>query len=919
MTLKFRYISLLYILSLFTHVSCDVKEERKLVIGFSQCVSNDAWREAMHEEMYRELSFYPSLDLVIKDAGGDSKVQIENIKAFQEMGVDLLIVSPNESAPITGVVEEVFQSGIPVIVVDRNINSSQFSAYIGGDSFEIGKTVGQYILNTYPNDHRILEIWGLKGSSPAKERHQGLRSTIDGSDHYIKYQIDGEWEREVAKERFREFLKSNQDAQFDIVFCHNDVMAISASEVCKEFGLVDVKILGIDALPGPRAGLQAVSDGVLDATFFYPTGGDKAIEVAWKILSNDSFEKLNFMQTAPVDFTNIRVIKQQTDRIINQQANIIRQSEMIASQVKIYNNQRGLLIVFGMTLLIAVVSLGFVFKSLKEKQVTNKKLKRKNDEILNQKEQIVQFAKDAEEATQYKLEFFTNVSHEFRTPLTLIQGPVEDMLANSNASPFKENLILIRKNTYRLLRLVNQLLDFRKIDSGKLAIRVSEITLESFILEIMSVFMKHAKDEQIRFKLFCEDSSLKLWCDPLMLDKVIFNLLSNSFKFTPKKGSVSIRVFKDSLNYEAVIQIEDTGEGMSEEELKHVFDRFYQGSSGVRNIGSGLGLALARELVEIQQGQIHAQSKLGESTVFEIRMKLGKDHFQKGDFLETDFKDLVLDHESYVADESTKPAKIRDNLEAEKSILVVEDDKEIREYLRRGLSHSYQILEAQNIDVAFSLAVDNIPDLITCDLMIKSQNGFDLVAKLKDDSRTSSIPIIVISAKSSQEDHLTGVKLGVDDFMSKPFSITFLIERINNIFKNRSKIEERFLHSLAISEDKSIESSTKKVNKKFINEFRTAVEENMSNPEIGVNDICRQLGLSRGQLYRKVKAELGYSVNDYIVKVRLQKAKFLLGDGNLSISEIGFQTGFKTAAYFSTVFKNSYGMTPSEFREKRKS
>ncbi|MCH7398457.1 substrate-binding domain-containing protein [Belliella sp. DSM 107340] len=895
--------------------ACQPVEEKKLIIGFSQCVSNDAWRQAMHEEMYRELSFYPNLELVIKDAKGESETQIEDIRDFQKMGVDLLIVSPNESEPITGIVEEVFRSGTPVIVIDRKIVSSQYSAYIGGDNYEIGQTVGQYIKTTYPEHIDILEIWGLRGSSPAIDRHQGLKRALEGTSFAFKYQLEGEWERDVAKQKFREFLSVNPDASFDLIFCHNDVMAISAGEVCQEFGIEHAIIIGIDALPGPRAGLQAVNDGILDATFFYPTGGDKAIEIAWRILSNESFDKENLLQTAAVDVSNVRIMKQQTDRIINQQANISRQNEMIASQIKVYQSQRGLLIVFGITLCIAIGSLIYVFKSLKDKQIINSELAAKNEEVLDQQQQIIAYAQKAELATQQKLEFFTNVSHEFRTPLTLIQGPVEDMLNSKNFPQFKNDLLLIRKNTYRLLRLVNQLMDFRKIDHGHMGAKVSEMALVPFIEEIMSVFEKTANNNQIRFKLLCEDLGIKLWFDPVMMDKVLFNLLSNSFKFTPSKGFIYIRVFQDILKYEVVIQVEDNGEGMDQEEILHVFDRFYQGNSGFRKVGTGLGLALAKELIEAQHGQINVRSRLGESTVFEVRLKMGNAHFGEEEFLSTDYRELVLDHHNYMSDALAK-LEIEQTPVVGKMILIIEDDTDIREYLRRGLSVKYQVVEAQDVETAFSKASDLVPDLITCDLMIRNENGLDLISKLKNDPRTASIPIIVISAKSSQEDLLLGIKSGVEDYITKPFSMAVLMEKINTVMVNRLKIEQHFLHALPANEQVTNEHKAEKSDKKFVNTFNAVIEKHLSNPDFGVNDICKDMGLSRGQLYRKVKSALGYSVNDYINKIRLKKSKYLLGNRQFSIAEIAFQTGFKTAAYFSTVFKNTYGITPSEFRDK---
>jgi len=895
--------------------SCQNDSKKKVKIGFSQCVSNDAWRRTMHEEMYRELSFYPELSLEIKDAQGNSQLQIQQIREFQKQGVDLLIVSPNESEPITPIVEEIFQSGIPVIVVDRKINSNLYSAYIGGDNYEIGLTAGQYIKNLLGGKGNMLEIWGLRGSSPARDRHRGLLKALEGSEIEIISQIEGEWEKDTARSRLKTHLLQEAYPDFDLVFGHNDVMTIAANEVCRELGVYDKIFVGVDALPGPFGGIQAITDGVLDATFFYPTGGDKAIEVAYKILSGEEVEKENILQTAVVDLSNIRIMKQQTDRIISQQLNIVRQREMIDSQLEIYQSQKGLLIVLAITLFVAVVSLAYIFKSLKDKQEINQELRQKNEEVLLQQQKAMEYAKKAEEATRYKLEFFTNISHEFRTPLTLIQAPVEDLIQNRDAMAFKNDLLLIRKNTYRLLRLVNQLMDFRKIDNNKMTVKASAQALVPFLEEIMSVFQKTARDNQIHFRLMAENPNIQLWFDPVMMDKVIFNLLSNSFKFTPKKGFIHIHIEEDPLNHEVLIRVEDNGLGMMQEDISHVFDRFYQGKPGIRKTGTGLGLALTKELLELQHATIKVKSVPGEKTLFEIRMKMGNRHFEEGQLLTNSMDSQVLDHDLFFPDQDTFPPKDDESDGIpQQCILVIEDDKEIREYLKNKLRPYYRVMEAEDPEVAFSIATDELPDLITCDLMFQNGNGLDLIKKLKADPVTEAIPIIVISAKTTPEDKLTGIKTGVDDYITKPFSISFVLERIKTLLANRSQLKKHFLHELPMEPKSSTPHSS---DKKFANAFTLLIEENLHDPHFGVNEICREIGLSRGQLYRRTKSVLGYSVNDYITKVRLKKAKYLLLQENEPISDISHKVGFSTSAYFSTVFKNAFGITPSDFRENK--
>lgn len=903
---------LLVLVFLFIGISCAEDEGKTFRVGFSQCVSNDAWRKAMHEEMYRELSFYPEIKLEIKDANGSSSLQIKQIQEFINERIDLLIVSPNESEPITPIVEEAFASGIPVIVVDRKVNSSQYSAYVGGDNYEIGFTAGQYIKALLNKKGNLLEVWGLPGSSPAKDRHQGLLDALADSDIQIIDQIYGEWERDTAVSRTSEFILEKAEIlqNTDLIFGHNDVMTIGAQLKLQEAGF-EKKAIGIDALTGSDAGIQAILDGVLDASFLYPTGGDKAIEIAAKILKGESFSKENILQTVAVDSSNVKIIKQQTDRIIDQQINITRQRQMIDSQLEIYQSQRGLLIVFGITLFIAVISLAYVFKSLKDKQEINEELREKNREIFNQKEKILAFSEVAEKANRQKIDFFTNISHEFRTPLTLIQGPVEEMLQRNEARIFRSDLILIRKNTSRLLRLVNQLMDFRKLDGAKMQVSASENALIPFLEEIMSAFNKIAKDHQIRFKLICDNPAIKLWFDKGMMDKVIFNLLSNSFKFTPNKGTVYLRVFEDSLKYEVVIQVEDNGEGMDAEEANHVFDRFFQGKSGIRKSGTGLGLALAKELVEIQQGRIEVSGKKGENTIFEVRMKMGKAHFKPEELYEQYQVDQFMLHETFLPEEDEiSPPKV--NLVHAKSILIVEDDPEIRNYLKNRLENEYQIFEAESLGAAFLIAMDKVPDLITCDLMLKNQDGLKLVETLKASPATSHIPIIVISAKNTPDELLKGIKTGVDDYITKPFNIAFVRERIRTILANRDQVREHYLHELPIPEHMG---SSEAADRKFTNAFTSLIEENISDPQFGISKIGRELGLSRGQLYRKVKSTLGYSVNDYVVKIRLKKAKYLLANEQMSIAEIAFQTGFRTSSYFSTVFKSALDCTPSEYRE----
>lgn len=905
----------IYSLLLVFLVSCNTGQEPpKYKIGFSQCVSSDAWRRAMHAEMYRELSFYPQLSLEIKNAKGDNATQIKQINEFMEEGIDLLIVSPNESDPITPIVEEVFLSGIPVIIVDRKTSSNLYTAYVGGNNFEVGQTAGQYIRNLLKGQGKVLEIWGLHGSSPAIERHRGLLWGFQGSGIDIVSSIKGEWEKDTAKRRLRAHLDTDGIPEFDLIFGHNDVMAIGAQEICKSYGLQGKKFIGVDALPGPYGGIQAVTDGVLDATFFYPTGGDKAIEVAYNILNGKQVQKENILQTAVVDSSNVRIMKQQTDKIISQQESITRQKERIEIQLEIYRNQRTFLFGFGLTLFVAIISLAYVFKSLREKQEINEELKSKNKEILEQKDKVLTLSRKAEEATQQKIDFFTNISHEFRTPLTLIQAPVEELLQNKDTAPFKSDLTLIRRNTMRLLRLVNQLMDLRKIDHAQMKVKAIEQELVPFLEDIMDSFRKTAQMHQVTFRLLAEERTLKVWFDPMMLDKVMFNLLSNAFKFTPDRGKILLKVNTDPISNSVSIMVEDSGKGMSKENLGHVFDRFYQGET-LSQKGTGIGLSLSKELIDLHHGEISVESVLGEGTCFDVKLKLGRTHFDDSEVLEGNAQQFFSEENIGYIEEPSLPITIGQQDDKEQTLLIIEDDPQVRKYLSHHLAGHYHILEAENVEIGIAKAMDQLPDLITCDLMLKQESGMEIIRHLKNDIRTSHIPIIVITAKSGLEERIEGIRLGVDDYISKPFSLTLLLERIKMLLAHRQRLREHYIHMLPVDKTKTTGISP---DRKFVSNFSAIVEQHIDNPQLGVSNICEEIGLSKGQLYRKVKALLGYSVNDYINRVRMKKASHLLSTEDCPIADIAFKVGFTTSAYFSTAFKNHFGITPSEFRDQQR-
>ena len=887
----------------------------KYTIGFSQCTGGDAWRRQMIVDMRGELAFHPEIQLEYKDAENSNERQISDIQYFIERKVDLLIVSPNEADPITPVVEQAFQNGIPVIIVDRKTSSSMYAAYIGANNYEIGKLAGTYIADLLEGNGSVLEIWGLRGSSPAIDRHRGFSEVLSKYPGIkITGEISGKWELDTAKSQLRKAFPSLP--AFDLVFAHNDIMAYGAYAVCKEFGRQnEIKFVGIDALPGPRAGIQFVDDGILTASFLYPTGGEEAIRIANQILNDQSYQKENILHSTVVDAKNVRVMKLHSDKILSQQKDIIRQQEKINDQIRTYYSQRILIYILLVSLVITIIVGAVAAISWREKNEINRRLQAKSNEILAQKDTITAMAEKAEIATQEKLKFFTNISHEFKTPLTLIMGPVEELLGRSAEVkyPAKENLTLIRKNALRLLRLVNQLMDFRKIEEKKMMLKASEREVIEFIRDVMTAFEKVAQKRKIDFQLTSDINQIYAWFDPDMLDKVIFNLLSNAFKFTSDKGRIHINISMDSTNENVIIMVEDNGVGMSEEHIRHAFDRFYTGEN---YSGTGLGLSLSKEFIDLHQGELILKSEKGKGTRFFISLPLGKNHFDDQQIVPSRI-DWVRNSSFDTLDVETKEASLASvttengKIQKDYTILLIDDNTELRQFLKGLLSPLYNIVEAHDGITGEHLAFEVVPDVIICDVMLPGKDGFKVSKTLKSDLRTSHIPIIILTAKGSIEQKIAGVQTGADEYITKPFVFEYLHERIKALIRNREVLKEHYSHDLNID---SPGPGPAGLDKKFINDFTALIEKNISNADFNVNEIGVELGMSRVQVYRKVKALLGYSVNDYIVNVRLKKAKHLILHTHKAIAEISVEVGFSSPTYFSTAFKNKFNLTPKEFK-----
>jgi len=908
-------ISLLTPVLLVLSCASPEKKEIKFRIGFSQCHGADYWRQTMLDEMKRELSFHENVEFIYREAQANSKKQLEQIDELVKMRVDLLIISPHEIQPLSPDIEKIFDKGIPVVLIDRGINSKKYTAFVGASNYEVGQNAGRFAVSLLKGKGDVIEVMGLPNASPFIDRHKGFMDIMQQQPgiHYIKTLDD---HAPDYKQQISNTLRTEKN--IDVIFAQSDYIARDVYQICREAGLEKkIKIIGVDGLPVDSLGMGMVANHLLAATVLYPTGGQEAIITAMKILRNQPYNKENILTSTIIDSSNVRMLQLQYDKMLAQQQDIDKRRRVIDEQMAITKSQTNIIVTISVTLILALILGAILFYFLRENRKINMRLAKQNEEIISQRNQLIELSKKAKEATDAKFNFFTNISHELRTPLTLILGPLEGILASPKLHySVTSQLEMVKKNAIRLLRLVNQLMDFRKIEENKMALHASDNNLTAFVTEITNAFTEIAARKKIAFRVESKDKALSVWFDTNMLDKVLFNILSNAFKYTNDHGSINVILTTDEKRESAVIQITDSGIGMSPEILEHAFELFYQGNEG-RYKGTGLGLALSKELITLHYGSITIKSEKWKGSTFEIRLPLGNTHLEPGE-LSTDTNAYFLNYEdAKVYTNETNLFKIPAPEETtavvkDYSILLIEDNDEIRSFIKGQLEKNYEIIEAENGNLGLNLAYEMVPDIIISDIVMPGKDGMQLTEILKNDIRTSHIPIIILTARSSMEQQIEGLKINADAYLVKPFNLAYLEESIRNLLRNREMLRGHYTSELPNELNRN--AATKKIDRKFVNEFSAIIENNIANENFNVNDICRELGISRVQLYRKVKAVLGFQVNDYILDVRMQRAKYLLLNEDLSISEVSYKVGFSSQAYFATVFKSRFGVTPTVFK-----
>ena len=712
--------------------SCS-QDSKKYRIGVSQC-SDDIWRDKQNSELKIGAYFHDNVELRFVTAYDSDERQIQQIDSLVGTGIDLLIVAPNQVSTISPAIDRAYDKGIPVIVFERKTNTKKYTAYMGADNYEMGHLMGEYVATRLNERGRIIEVMGLKGSSPAIERHNGFREAI--AQHpgiQVVATLQGDWTEPTAYNTVKLWLDKNKGEKIDLVFGMNDRTAMGARKAFEEAGSVMPLFCGIDGLPGENGGIRLVLDSLLDASYIYPTHGDQLLQLAVDILEGNPYEKETKLMSALVTQDNARVLLMESEEIMRQSHNLEQLHEKASQYLDQLGNQRTLIFVaLAAILLLLALLAGIYMYYLQRARI-------QDERMLMEREQ---------------LDFYTQVSHELRTPLTLIQGPLDQLLRTNDFRGASDNarelFSIVRRNTQHLTGLINKMLDAQ----------------------------------------------------------------------------------------------------------------------------------VGTPIQEMTSAQVDAIT---------------------------------------VSQPIAAPAVVPEQDEDAPTVLIVDDNADIRTYLRSILQGQYRLLEAEDGKRGLELAREQVPDLIVSDVMMPVMNGLEFCQQVKKDDISSHIPVILLTARALEKHQIEGYESGADAYITKPFSPELLLARIDNLLHSRHQLKDLWgmkpitEPSVTPPQDSSVTPTP--IEDAFISRFKKVVVERLSDSNLSVEDLAAVMGLSRVQLYRKVKALTGSTPVDLLRKARLAQAQKLLQETTLSVSEIAYQVGFASPSYFTKCYKDEFGTVPGEVRK----
>lgn len=889
----------------------------RFVVGVSQC-SEDTWRDKLNEELRIAATYY-DVDLQIKSANDDVRLQTEQIDRFVEQGVDLLVVAPGQVS-ISPAIDKAYEKGIPVIIFDRRTRSNKYTAYIGADNHDIGASMAEFMANANTAGTKVVELCGLSSSSPAIERDAGFDSVAAHRPNIdIVKKVYADWTEEGAY-RVMDSLLSTPYPAFNCLFAHNDRMAMGARRAVVKHGIdpKTIKLCGIDAMPQHGGGMQLVAEGKLFASSIYPTRGDEVMRLAMEILTHKPYNRENRLSSALVTEANARVLLMQNDETTRQQGHLSELRNRVDKTVSDFKTQRIYLLIMLSALLLLALAYVYVVNA-------NRAKARMNRQLADSVEQQRQMTKHIEELTHTQLQFFTNISHELRTPLTLIAGPTEQLLEDKTVQGTHRRMLqMVERNTKILIQLVSEILDFRKVQNNKAVLKLNRFNLGETLRLWADDFgaVTSRKGIKVQVDAPADAAQATIIADRDKLARVFFNLMSNAVKYTPKDGTITITLRHNEGEFFFTMN-NDSVKTISKDDLPHIFERFYQSKGSIG--GTGIGLALVKANVDLHHGSISATSTQEEGTTFSITLPDTQEGYDP-DADKDNNKDNSTKAEQGYVDDSYAPANVEAAEKAERItnaedfdadrplVLIIDDNNGMRAYLRSILQDHYNVSEAVNGQQGLERARREVPKLVVCDVMMPVMDGLEFTRRLKADTATSHIPVILLTARSLSEQREEGYGTGADSYLTKPFTGSLLLARIDNLIHSRTLL--RSLFSGNSKEEEKEEEMLGAQDQTFVTRLREVIRDNMGDSDFSVERIGEEIGLSRVQLYRKVKALTGQTPVELLRKARLERSRRLIEKTEKSVSEIAYEVGFTSPSYFNKCFKDEFGISPGAMREK---
>ena len=904
-----RKSSLLVCLSLVCLSTCFLactSGKKTYVIGVAQC-SEDSWRMKLNDELRDATYLHDNVELHVVSADDNDKHQIRQINAFMKEDVDLLIVSPNQMNTVTPAIDRAYDSGIPVVLFDRKTDSGKYTAFVGADNEKIGRTIGEYIATRLGGKGTVVEIRGLEGSSPAIERHKGFVSAIR---KYPGIRLlaseSGTWLQQsgdsVAAKMFARGIVP------DYVFGQNDRMAHGAWLAARRCGLEGrIRFVGIDALPGEGGGIELVRDGVLDASYIYPTRGDIVMQQALSILEGRPYERDLYMKAALVTKDNAETMLMQAEEMSHISGRLEKLHRRVDFFFTQYSHQKVYFLLCAIILLLVIVAFAAFYRMV----MVRRRMER--------------------ETAEAKMAFFTDMSHDLRTPLTLIADPVERILDDENLTGRQRHMLgIVRRNAALLLKLVGEILDLRKIQGGKKDLTVTEFNLADAVRLWVDDFKPLAASYEVTI-VQKADGDLTVKADYYKVERICYNLISNSLKYNRKGGTVTVEAVRRGGSVE--ITVADTGVGIPKDVVSRVFDKFYRVRGG--GSGTGVGLAVVKAFAELHGGRVSVKSVEGEGSEFKVELpqKVENAILSTPDTLskhpEGREPDMQKQRKAWIEDVDDDIDGNRqgmsstltsgglgyvaepDGTSASRPLaLVVDDNADVREYVAHLLGGEYDVRQAADGKEGLGMALKTVPDLIVCDVKMPVMDGLEMCRRVKAETATSHVPVILLTSNAQENQRAEGYDCGADAYITKPFSSKVLLSRVRNLLENRKRL--KYVYASGADDEARDEADP---DSRFMADFGRVVRERMSDSSLSVETISSALGLSRVQMYRKVKQLTGQSPVEIIRVTRLKKAERLLKTTQMTVSEISYDVGFSSPSYFSKCFKDYFGVQPGEMRE----